>query len=55
VRIMVASLPQGQLGVRFPALQQVIQQMMKLMATQRRGVLYSREMLELFPPTPLAS
>jgi hypothetical protein len=30
-------------------------QMMKLMATQRRGVLYSREMLELVPPTPLAA
>jgi hypothetical protein len=28
---------------------------MKLMATQRRGVLYSREMLELVPPTPLAA
>jgi hypothetical protein len=55
VRIMVASLPQGQLGMRFPALHQVIQQMMKLMATQRRGVLYSREMLELVPPTPLAA
>jgi hypothetical protein len=55
VRLMVASLPQGQLGVRFPALHKVIQPMMKLMATQRRGVLYSREMLELVPPTPLAA
>ena len=55
VRIIVASLPQGQLGVRFPALNPIIQQTMKLMATQRRGVLYSREMLELVPPTPLAS
>ncbi|HTL18904.1 MAG TPA: hypothetical protein VL793_16825 [Patescibacteria group bacterium] len=55
VRIMVASLPQGQIGQRFPALHQVIQQMMKLMATQRRGILYSREMLELVPPVPLAA
>jgi hypothetical protein len=55
VRIIVASLPQGQLGLRFPALQQVITQMMKLMATKRRGILYSREMLELMPPTPLAA
>jgi hypothetical protein len=55
VRIVVASLPQGQLASRFPALQQVIKQMMKLMATQRRGILYSREMLELMPPTPVAA
>jgi hypothetical protein len=55
VRIIVSSLPQAQLGIRFPALKQVIQQMMKLMATQRRGILYSREMLELMPPTPLAA
>ena len=55
VRVLVASLPHGQLGVRFPALHKVIQHMMKLMANQRRGVLYSREMLELVPPTPLAA
>jgi hypothetical protein len=55
VRTIVASLPQGQLGVRFPALNQIIPQMMKVMATQRRGVLYSREMLELVPPTPLSA
>jgi len=55
VRIVVASLPQGHLAIRFPALQKIIKQMMKLMATQRRGVLYSREMLELVPPTPLAA
>ena len=55
VRIVVSSLPQGQLATRFPNLQEVVQQMMKMMATQRRGVLYSREMLELAPPTPLAA
>ena len=55
VRIIVSSLPQAQLGIRFPALKQVIQQMMKLMATQRRGILHSREMLELMPPAPLAA
>jgi hypothetical protein len=54
IRIMVSSLPQGQLTQRFPELQQVLKQLMKLIATQRRGVLYSREMLELVPPTPLA-
>jgi hypothetical protein len=55
VRIVVSSLPQGQLSLRFPGLQPVVKQMMKLMSTQRRGVLYSREMLELVPPTPLAA
>ena len=53
VRVVVASLPQGQLSVRFPNLQGVIKQLMKMMASQRRGILYSREMLELMPPTPL--
>ena len=53
VRIVVASLPQGHLASRFPNLQAVVQQMMKMMATQRRGALYSREILELVPPTPL--
>jgi hypothetical protein len=55
VRIIVPSLPQGQLGTRMPALQPVIQEMMKLMSVQRRGILYSRDMLELMPPTPLAA
>lgn len=55
VRIIVSSLPQGQLGSRHPGLQRLTQQMMKLMATQRRGILYSREMLELVPPVPLAA
>jgi hypothetical protein len=55
VRVIVASLPQGQLGNRFPAIQPVFKQMMKLMATQRRGILYSREILELMPPTPLSA
>jgi hypothetical protein len=53
VRIVVASLPQGRLALRFPALQSVIKELMKMMAIQRRGVLYSRELLELMPPTPL--
>lgn len=53
VRVVVSSLPQGQLSTRFPTLQPVIKQLMKMMAHQRRGILYSREMLELMPPTPL--
>lgn len=53
VRIVVASLPQGRLALRFPALQSVIKELLKIIATQRRGILYNREMLELMPPTPL--
>jgi hypothetical protein len=55
VRVVVASLPQGRLGVRFPGLQPLLKQLMKVMATQRRGILYSREMLELVPASPLVA
>ena len=55
VRIVISSVPQARLSARFPQLQPVLKQMMTLIATQRRGVLYSREMLELVPPTPLAA
>ena len=55
MRIVVSSLAQGHLVTRFPALQPMVKQMLKLIANQRRGVLYSREMLELVPPTPLAA
>ena len=49
VRILLSSVPQGQLGVRFPSLQPVIRQMLKLLIVQRRGIAYSREMLEMVP------
>ena len=49
LRIVVASLPQGQLTLRFPALQPVLKQMMKLLIAQRRGVPYTREMLDFVP------
>jgi hypothetical protein len=55
VRIVVSSLSQGDLAARFPSLQPVIQRMLKCIATQRRGVLYSREMLESMAPTPLTA
>jgi hypothetical protein len=54
VRILVSSLPQGQLGVRFPELQPVFKQMMKLMVIRRRGMPYSKEVLDL-APVPLAA
>lgn len=55
VRVLVSSLPQGQLGVRFPALQPAFKQMMRLMVWQRRGVPYSKEMLELAPTPALVA
>jgi len=55
VRIVVSSVPQGHLATRFPGLEDVVKRMMKSIGSQRRGVLYSREMLELVPPTPLAA
>jgi hypothetical protein len=55
VRVVVASLPQGHLAMRFPALQSVVKQLLKIMAAQRHGVLYSRQMLELMPPMPLTA
>ena len=49
VRVMVASLPQGRLSGRFPGLQPVFEQMMRLVVKSRCGIPYSREMLELAP------
>jgi hypothetical protein len=45
MRSVVASLPEGKLGVRFPELQPVFKQMMKLRIVQRRGILYTDELL----------
>jgi len=53
VRVMVASLPQGRFGSRFPDLQPVFKRMMRLVVTPRRGIPYTRETLELLPgPVP---
>ena len=49
VRILVASLPQGHLTARFPALQAVIKQMMKLSIARPRGIPYNPEILSLAP------
>ena len=49
VRVLVASLPQARLSARFPQLQPVFEQMMRLVVRPRRGIPYSREMLELAP------
>ncbi len=53
VRVMTASLPQARLSARFPQLQPVFEQMMRLVVRRRRGIPYSREMLEMAPgPVP---
>jgi hypothetical protein len=49
VRVMVASLPQARLGVRFPDLQPVFERMMRVVVKRRRGIPYSREILEAAP------
>ena len=54
VRILVSSLPQGQLATRFPALQTVIKQMMKLSIARPRGIPYNNEILNLAPAEMLA-
>lgn len=54
MRLTVSSLPQGQLGTRFPALQPIFKQMMKLMIVQRRGIPYCEEVAELAPSSVLA-
>jgi hypothetical protein len=49
VRILISSMPQGQLSNRFPTLQPVLKHLLRLMVIQRRGLPYCKEMLELSP------
>jgi hypothetical protein len=49
VRIVVSSLPQGQLAARFPALQPMLKQLMMLVVAQRRGLPYHEGILSLAP------
>ena len=55
VRILISSLPNGNLGVRFPGLQQVVKEILRLMVAQRPGNPYCREMLDLTPADVLAA
>lgn len=55
VRILVSSLPQGQITARYPSLQTMLKPILRLSVTQRRGVPYSREMAEMTPAPALAS
>jgi hypothetical protein len=49
LRVMVASLPQARLNARFPELQPVFKQMMRLVVKPRGGIPVTREMLDLAP------
>jgi len=49
VKVLVSSLPHGQLGLRFPGLQEVAKEILRLMGTQRTGIPYCKEMLEVAP------
>ncbi len=49
VRIVVSSLPEGQLETRFPELQPVFRQMLPLTLPPRQGMPYLRDVLELAP------
>ena len=49
VRVIVASLPEARLVSRFPELQPIFQQMMRLVVRPRVGIPFTREMLELTP------
>ena len=49
VRILISSLPQGNLGIRYPGLQELVKEILRLMVAQRSGVPYCKEALSLTP------
>lgn len=55
VRILVSSLPQTHLGLRYPSLQPVVKQMLKLLLIQRRGIPYTKEVVEWAPADRLTA
>jgi hypothetical protein len=55
VRVLVASMSQGRLLIRFPGLQQLVKQMLWLLILQRRGVAYTKDILELAPKGALVA
>jgi hypothetical protein len=55
IRILVSSLPHGQLGIRFPGLKDVAKEILKLMGAQRPGMPYFKDALNLAPAGVLAA
>ena len=54
IRILIASVPQGQLSKRFPKIQPLFKRLIKIMVAPRRGIPYVREMLEMDAPASAA-
>jgi hypothetical protein len=55
MRILLSSLPQGALAVRFPSLQPVFKHLMKLAVVRRRGLPFTKEVIEsVANPMPVA-
>jgi hypothetical protein len=54
LRVLLSSMPQGNLTVRFPGLQNMVKHILRLIVVQRRGIPYCKEMLDLVPSTVLA-
>jgi hypothetical protein len=54
LRVLLSSMPQGNLTVRFPGLQNMVKHILRLIVIQRRGIPYCKEMLDLAPATVLA-
>jgi hypothetical protein len=53
VRVMAASLSQGHLARRFPDMQPVFDQLLRLVLARRHGIPYCKELLDLAPgPAP---
>jgi hypothetical protein len=48
-RVVVSSLPQGQLSQRYPMLEPIFKQLMRLAVFQRSGLPYTRELVETLP------
>ncbi len=53
MRVLVSSLSQSRLAIRFPSLQPLFRRSMQLMAAHRRGIPFARETLAL-APTPVS-
>jgi hypothetical protein len=49
LRVLIASLSQGQLTVRYPTLQPILKRMTKIAVSARRGIPYVKEMLDFAP------
>lgn len=54
VRILISSMPQGQISARFPSLQPTLKHLLRAMVMHRRGLPYCQEVLELSPAGVLA-